>query len=252
MQHERSTTMERCNPYITRPGFASGSRTQRALSRLGVDCTANIFTRGFDNCFEMYDGDAVVWALMHAALNGDDILAAGIKTAGVCGLIGSTFTAQPRLLTCLSRMHRQARDAFDIRDPAPHRARRKRAAALDPYGRVRLASRCGAPFAPLCAPLPCSPCPRRTASIGGLISRAIRRAETKGARMGLDMYAYTVPRDLIGADVDIKLEAIEHVSEFHYWRKHPNLRLDGNALPQERRRKRSVQLRNRPPQRRRS
>lgn len=41
--------------------------------------------------------------------------------------------------------------------------------------------------------------------------------------MGLDMYAYTVPRDLIGADVDIKLDAIQHVSEIHYWRKHPNL-----------------------------
>lgn len=41
--------------------------------------------------------------------------------------------------------------------------------------------------------------------------------------MGLDMYAYTAPRDLIVGDVDIKLNAIEHVSEIHYWRKHPNL-----------------------------
>lgn len=77
------TRIECSNPYTTRPGFGFRvANAKRALRRLGADCAANIFTRGFDNCFEMHDGDAVVWALMHAALNGDDLLAAGIKTAG--------------------------------------------------------------------------------------------------------------------------------------------------------------------------
>lgn len=79
-----STRMRRRNPYATRPGFGFRvANAKRALRRLGADCTINVFTRGFDNCSEMHDGEAVVWALMHAALNGDDQLAAGIKTAGM-------------------------------------------------------------------------------------------------------------------------------------------------------------------------
>jgi hypothetical protein len=39
--------------------------------------------RGFDNCFEMFDGDAVVWALMHEAAEGrDDALKRGIRNMG--------------------------------------------------------------------------------------------------------------------------------------------------------------------------
>ncbi len=41
--------------------------------------------------------------------------------------------------------------------------------------------------------------------------------------MGLDMYAYTAPRDLIGRDIDIELNGLRGVSDLHYWRKHPNL-----------------------------
>lgn len=41
--------------------------------------------------------------------------------------------------------------------------------------------------------------------------------------MGLDMYAYTAPSDLIGRDVDFKLDGLRGVSDLHYWRKHPNL-----------------------------
>lgn len=41
--------------------------------------------------------------------------------------------------------------------------------------------------------------------------------------MGLDMYAYTAPSDLIGRDVDLKLDGLRGVSDLHYWRKHPNL-----------------------------
>jgi hypothetical protein len=41
--------------------------------------------------------------------------------------------------------------------------------------------------------------------------------------MGLDMYAYTAPSDLIGASTDIDLEVLRGVERLHYWRKHPNL-----------------------------
>ena len=61
------------NPYPRRQGFALRvANAKRALRRLGRDCLADIYTRGFDNCFEMFDGDAVVWALMREAMNGDD------------------------------------------------------------------------------------------------------------------------------------------------------------------------------------
>lgn len=41
--------------------------------------------------------------------------------------------------------------------------------------------------------------------------------------MGLDMYAYTAPSDLVGRDVDLKLDGLRGVTDLHYWRKHPNL-----------------------------
>ena len=57
------------NPYPRRQGFSLRvANAKRALRRLGRDCLADIYTRGFDNCFEMFDGDAVVWALMREAV----------------------------------------------------------------------------------------------------------------------------------------------------------------------------------------
>lgn len=41
--------------------------------------------------------------------------------------------------------------------------------------------------------------------------------------MGLDMYAYTAPSDLIGASTDVDVDALRGVERLHYWRKHPNL-----------------------------
>jgi len=76
-------TTNATNPYERRHGF--GLRVAcatKALRRLGEDCLANIYTRGFDNCFEMFDGDAVVWALMHAAIGGDVRLERGIRNMG--------------------------------------------------------------------------------------------------------------------------------------------------------------------------
>ena len=73
----------RLNPYPTRPGFGLRvANARRALHRLGRDCLANIYSRGFDSCFEMGDDDAVVFALMQHVAEGDDLLARGIRNAG--------------------------------------------------------------------------------------------------------------------------------------------------------------------------
>jgi len=78
---------KRLNPYPKRRGF--GFRYLRAkalLERYGRDCLAQPYSRSFDNCFEMYDGDAIVWALMRTALrneaSGDPSLAQGIRRLG--------------------------------------------------------------------------------------------------------------------------------------------------------------------------
>jgi len=55
---------------------------RRALRELAENPEGRIFTRKFDNCFEMGDGAAVVFQLMDSALNGDDVLLQGIKGLG--------------------------------------------------------------------------------------------------------------------------------------------------------------------------
>lgn len=71
------------NPFKTMPGFGFRvARAKRALQKLGADCLAHIYTRSFDNCFEMGDGEAVVFALMQAVAAGDDLLARGIRNVG--------------------------------------------------------------------------------------------------------------------------------------------------------------------------
>jgi hypothetical protein len=73
------------NPYPRKRGFSLRvANAGRALRRLGHDCLANIYTRGFDSCFEMHDGSAVVWALMHQAIERQDsVLERGIRNMGV-------------------------------------------------------------------------------------------------------------------------------------------------------------------------
>jgi hypothetical protein len=72
------------NPYPRKRGFSLRvANAGRALRRLGDDCLANIYTRGFDSCFEMHDGSAVVWALMHQAIECQDtVLERGIRNMG--------------------------------------------------------------------------------------------------------------------------------------------------------------------------
>jgi hypothetical protein len=53
------------NPYPTFSGFGLRvANAKKAIKRLGLDPHAEIYTRAFDNCFENFDGDAVVFALM--------------------------------------------------------------------------------------------------------------------------------------------------------------------------------------------
>ena len=41
--------------------------------------------------------------------------------------------------------------------------------------------------------------------------------------MGLDMFAFAVPRPLATAAVDFKAPETDGFQQLHYWRKHPNL-----------------------------
>jgi hypothetical protein len=71
------------NPYPCYPGFGGRVRTAAAALRKRANGDTDIFTRAFDNCFEMYDGSAVVWALMFDALEMHDTdLKTGIKSMG--------------------------------------------------------------------------------------------------------------------------------------------------------------------------
>ena len=73
------------NPYTTHKGF--GLRVYRAehmLRQHAFKLDHDIHSRSFDNCFEMFDGDAVVFALMDKAKSelaqtGSSTLAVGIN-----------------------------------------------------------------------------------------------------------------------------------------------------------------------------
>ncbi|GEM_PF-1829132 len=80
---KETETMTKTNPFPTQKGFVLRvANAKRSLERLGRDGLAHIYTRGFDNCFENYDGKAVIWQLMHDALNGNADLERGIRNMG--------------------------------------------------------------------------------------------------------------------------------------------------------------------------
>jgi hypothetical protein len=41
--------------------------------------------------------------------------------------------------------------------------------------------------------------------------------------MGLDMYAFTAPKEVVTRNIGFTLSELRDVREIHYWRKHPNL-----------------------------
>ena len=80
------------NPYPTYSGF--GLRVHRAgnaIKKLALDPFADIYTRGFDNCFEMYDGSAVVWALMDKAIKEPDCYGQSLLTEGIQRMFSRTL-----------------------------------------------------------------------------------------------------------------------------------------------------------------
>ena len=85
-ESERSTAAKNAaplNPYETRPGFARRVRTaKKAYEAFGRDYGRRPYSRAVEQCFEMYDGKAVVWALMAEAIGGNADLAEGIKRTG--------------------------------------------------------------------------------------------------------------------------------------------------------------------------
>jgi len=86
------------NPYPKRKGFGlRAHRAGMAIRRLARDPSADIYTRGFDNCFEMHDGDTVVWALMHKALQEPDRYGQSLLTEGIGQMFRGTLDGAPYL-----------------------------------------------------------------------------------------------------------------------------------------------------------
>lgn len=80
------------NPYPKQPGFdVRVMRAETAIKQLAHDPHADIYTRSFDNCFEMYDGDAVVFALMHKAYAEPDRIGRSDLTNGIRQMFKSSL-----------------------------------------------------------------------------------------------------------------------------------------------------------------
>lgn len=83
------------NPYPKYQGFGLRvHRAETAFKKLALDHFADIYTRGFDNCFEMYDGDAVVWALMDKASKEPDQYGQNLLTEGIQHMFSRTLAEQ--------------------------------------------------------------------------------------------------------------------------------------------------------------
>ena len=83
------------NPYPRKKGFGLRVyRAEKAIKKLAADPFANIYSRAFDNCFEMGDGDAVVWALMHKAHQEVDPYGQSLLTRGIQEMFRRTLGGQ--------------------------------------------------------------------------------------------------------------------------------------------------------------
>lgn len=84
------------NPYPTLKGF--GLRVyhaETAIKKFADAPWADICSRGFDNCFEAGDGDAVVWALMHKAMREPDDPSYNMLTLGIRAMFRRTLNGAP-------------------------------------------------------------------------------------------------------------------------------------------------------------
>lgn len=88
-------TRQTTSPYPANSGFGLRvHHAEKAIRKLGDDTWANIYTRGFDNCFENGDGDAVVWALIHKAVQEPDDFNKSQLTRGIQAMFSSTLDGQ--------------------------------------------------------------------------------------------------------------------------------------------------------------
>ena len=94
------------NPYPTNPGF--GLRVhyaEQAIRKLATDPYADIYNRAFDNCFEMNDGDAVVWALMDKAIREPDQYGNSHLSEGIRRMFRSTLNGEAYPADWLNTYH---------------------------------------------------------------------------------------------------------------------------------------------------
>jgi hypothetical protein len=83
------------NPYKTKKGF--GLRVHRAeqyISKMSYDFRYDGNSRSLDNCFEMYDGDAVVFALMSKAKQEPDEYGQSHLTRGIQKMFSMSLNAE--------------------------------------------------------------------------------------------------------------------------------------------------------------
>lgn len=105
------------NPYPKNPGFGLRvHHAETAIRKLANDASLDIYTRGFDNCFENGYGDAVVFALMHKALaeRSQHPARHSQLAEGIGYLFSSSlnFNGFPPLWEAIAFPHKQA-DLFD-------------------------------------------------------------------------------------------------------------------------------------------
>jgi len=83
------------NPYPTRQGFGLRvHRAEQAIRKLGLNRYADVHTRGFDNCFENYDGSAVVFALVSKAKREPDQHGQSLLTQGIRNMFNTSLNVQ--------------------------------------------------------------------------------------------------------------------------------------------------------------
>lgn len=80
------------NPHPKQAGYGLRlHHAEQAIKRLAVNPQADIYSRAFDDCFEMGDGDAVVWELMHRAHQEPDQYGQSPLTEGIQAMFRSSL-----------------------------------------------------------------------------------------------------------------------------------------------------------------
>lgn len=99
------------NPYSKQKGFVLRVyRAEQAIKKLGLDPFAYIYICSFNNCFEMGDGDAVVWALIHKAHQEPDEHGQSLLTKGIQQMFSRTLNGMKYPKEWLDVYHKRTED----------------------------------------------------------------------------------------------------------------------------------------------